>query len=251
MAYVAEKKRQKNIEKEIKKEDTCDDVNDESVFGIKNEDSSNNNDSHNNMTGKADDESNINNDSNSNGNSSNSNGRNETSHDDGISSRETIDGEPMQESVGKIDDPCPAISFTNAGQLFAWIRGAPTDDSLMSRLDFIAQELPDTAEYVNDYLRPSRRYWALCHQVGHLTFGLISTSVQESLHASLKTMLNGQKIAIHRIVEFFRLWYDKRDLNHRLKNHSNLRIKTKGLREQADRMGANDLAQSMQILLIQ
>ena len=137
----------------------------------------------------------------------------------------------------------------SASHLFYWIRRAPTDTDVNLRLDHLKELLPTTASYIDSHLRPTIRYWALCYQVGHLTFGLISTSVQESLHASFKAMLAKKKVPIHRLVEFFRDWFKKRRRNLKLKINKTRRLKTENLEEMSKDFGDEKLAQDIKLYL--
>lgn len=115
------------------------------------------------------------------------------------------------------------------------------------RLDYLAETLPSTANYI-EFLRRSIPYWALCHQVGHLTFNLISTAVQEGMHASFKALLRGEQLELHRIAQFFRDWFKIRRLNLLLKNQSTHRRKTLVVYEDVVRMGCEDLAKMIHVV---
>jgi hypothetical protein len=154
--------------------------------------------------------------------------------------------------LGTSHEPCPDLknmSLSSATALFTWIRRAPTLKDVNARLDYLVNLLPTTADYINNYLRPSMKYWALCCQVGDLTFGIISTSIQESIHSSFKAYMRNRKIPLHKLPEYFQMWFGRRNLNLSLKINSTNRLKIEALVNNAKKMGCETLSRKIDLFL--
>lgn len=111
--------------------------------------------------------------------------------------------------------PFPEINSFNpvtAKQVFKWLREGVDHRDTAARLKYLAQHVPSISEYVLGELVSTEPYWADWARIWGLTFGLVSSTMQENLHWSLKSQLRGNCVFPHHFIDFLIKTLSRRQL---------------------------------------
>ena len=122
------------------------------------------------------------------------------------------------EATFKIKNITKPLSGVSWYKLWMYLRESPTLTILRDRLDEINIMYPSAVTYT-DFLWRTSSTWALCSIGWSLNLGLQATSYQEGLHSTMKSMLSGKFVQLHRVVNFFREVTANRSYNFSRRHH--------------------------------
>jgi hypothetical protein len=129
-------------------------------------------------------------------------------------------------------------------RVFKYLRSGKNHEDCEARLNHCAEVLPQLREYIDGELRSTMIYWADWARVWGLTFGLVASTIQENVHWSLKSRLEGACIPPHQLITFLTSVLCERQVKIDLNRKSNKKIQA--LKRDLSRFGFESVVTSVE-----
>ncbi len=125
-----------------------------------------------------------------------------------------VDDEAEADDVEPCDEPVMVDGTEEEGSIplrsfsafFRWMRGGNDKNEVLRRLNLLSTTFPNVSKYVQKKLIPTMKYWAFYSTAWKLNFGLQTTSVQESMHASIKSHIGSFPVPVHLMPNLVDKW---------------------------------------------
>lgn len=131
-------------------------------------------------------------------------------------------GEEEEEESGELGSEDDLIApstgllrFTSPKEVFRYIRSGESLVDTLARLERVKESYPEPEliRYIDEELKSTLKYWANAFRVWNLCFGLSTSTMQESIHWSLKARLKGKSVFAHMLPAFLIKTLERRAVN--------------------------------------
>ncbi len=123
--------------------------------------------------------------------------------------------------MGEGNEEEGSIPLRSFAAFFRWMRGGNDKNEVLRRLNLLSTEFPKVSKYVQKRLIPTMKYWAFYSTAWKLNFGLQTTSVQESMHASIKSYIGPLAVPVHFMPDLMDKWHETKLSQRRHKDAAN------------------------------